>query len=103
MSHDQYASEFKQRLNNTQEKALIAQINRLTDCGIPLTARIVRNLAEEVIGSSVGKNWTSDFVRRHKNELKSLYLWNIDKKRMNSEYGPIFKQYFNLVSFNGSN
>ena len=77
MSHAECASEFKQRLTAAQEDSLILQINRLTHRGIPPTVRMVRNLAEEVIDGPVGKNWTSDFVRRHKDRVKSLYLRNI--------------------------
>ena len=52
--------------------------NQFPDChGLPPTSRIVRNFAEETIGESVGKNWTSDFVRRYKDRFKSLYLRNI--------------------------
>ena len=61
-----------------QEEALIQQINRLTDRGMPPTSGMVRNLAEEVIGRPVGKNWTGDFVKRYKNRLTSVYLRNID-------------------------
>ena len=71
-------SECRQRLTNSQEEVLIGHINKLTDRGLPPTSQIVRNLAEEIAGSSVGKNWTSDFVQRHKDRLKSLYLRNID-------------------------
>ena len=100
MSRQDATSEYIQRLTNSQEEALIDQINRLTDRGIPPTSRIVRNLAEEVLNGPVGKNWTGGFVRRHKERLKSLYLRNIDKLRIQSEYGPIFKQFYDLVSLN---
>ena len=100
MSRQDAASEYIQRLTNSQEEALIGQINRLTDRGIPPTSRIVRNLAEEVLNGPVGKNWTGGFVRRHKERLTSLYLRNIDKVRVQSEYAPIFKQFYDLVSLN---
>jgi hypothetical protein len=64
---------------------------------MPPTARIVRNLAEEIIGGSVGKNWTGDFVKRHKNRLTSLYLRNLDRQRVKSEYAPLFEQFYNMV------
>jgi hypothetical protein len=41
---------FRQCLTNAQEETLIAQINKLTDRGIPPTSHIVRNLAEEIRG-----------------------------------------------------
>ena len=68
------SSEYKQRLSGPQEEALIHLINSLTDRGLPPTSRIIRNLAEELLGGPVGKNWTGDFIKRHKDRLKSLYL-----------------------------
>ncbi len=57
------ASKYRQRLTFVQEETLIKHINSLTDRGLPPTSRIVRNLAEEIIGGSVGKNWTGEFVK----------------------------------------
>ena len=84
-------SECRQRLTIQQEEVLIGQINKLTDRSIPPTSQIVRNLAEEIAGSSVGKNWTGTFIRRHKERLKSLYLRNIDNLRTKAEYAPLFQ------------
>ena len=100
VSRHEINSEYKQRLNCIQEEALIAQINRLTDRGIPPTSQLVRNFAQEMIGDSVGKNWTGDFVKRHKDRLKSLYLRNIDSQRTRSEYLPVFQLFYDLVLFN---
>jgi hypothetical protein len=52
---------------------------------------MVKNFAEEIIGRKGGKNWVSQFCRRHESELKSLYLRNIDNLRVKGEYGPIYK------------
>ena len=57
-------SGYRQNLTFAQEQVLIGQINRMTDCRLPPTSRIVKNFAEEVIGRLIGKNWTSDFVKR---------------------------------------
>lgn len=97
MSHEAASSEFKQRLTNTQEETLIQRINLLTDRGMPPTSQIVRNLAEEIIGASVNKNWTGGFVKRYKNRLKSVYLRNIDSQRVKSEYVSLMKQFYDLV------
>ena len=64
---------------------------------MPPTSGMVRNLAEEVIGRPVGKNWTGDFVKRYKNRLTSVYLRNIDSQRIKSEYALLFKQFYDLV------
>ena len=90
-------SEHRQNLTFAQEEVLIGQINRLTDRGLPPTNQIVRNFAEEILGRSVGKNWAGDFVKRYKGRLTSLYLHTIDKDRMNAEYAPMFKQFYDLV------
>ena len=78
VSRQASASEHRQCLTFVQEETLIGAINSLTDRGIPPTSRMVRNLAEEMIGRPVGKNWTGDFVKRHQSRLMSLYLRNID-------------------------
>ena len=91
------ASKYRQRLTFVQEETLIEHINRLTDRGLPPTSQIVRNLAEEMIGGPVGKNWTGSFVKRHKDRLLSLHLRNIDSQRVTAEYAPSFKLFFDLV------
>jgi hypothetical protein len=65
---------------------------------MPPTSQMVKNLAEEVIGRSVGKNWRANFVRRHQGELCSLYLHNIDNLHVKGEYAPTYKLFFDLVS-----
>jgi hypothetical protein len=60
-----YLSERRQCLTNEQEERLVDQINRLRDRGMPPTSQIVKNFAKEVIRRLVGKNWTSQFVKRH--------------------------------------
>src|SRR5450756_2686339 len=77
-SRQEATSVYHKLLTDTQEEALIDQINKLTARGLPPTSHIVRNLAEEMIGRDVNKNWTSNFVQRHSSRLKSLYLRNID-------------------------
>jgi hypothetical protein len=87
-------------LTDTQEEILITQINKLTVRGLSPTSHIVKNLAEEIVGHKVNKNWTAHFVKRHSSHLKSLYLRNIDNLRMKSEYGPHIQDFFDLVAFN---
>jgi hypothetical protein len=52
-------------LSKDQEEALIAQINKLSVRGLPPTTQIVKNLAEEIVGRELDKNWSARFVRRH--------------------------------------
>ena len=98
LSKQAAASKYRQCLTLVQEEALITHINSLTDRGIPPTSRIVRNLAEEMIGKPVGKNWTGQFVNRYKKRLKSTYLRNIDGQRVRAEYVPSFKCFYDMVT-----
>lgn len=52
---------------------------------------MVKSFAEEMIGRAVGKNWVSDFRRRHQSELKSLYLCNIEHLHVKGKFGPTYK------------
>ena len=80
-SVEQYQSEVGRRLNNAQEETLIGYIERLTLRGMPPTPRIVRNLAEEIVGEQIGVNWHANFVKHHKDQLTGVYLRDIDNKR----------------------
>jgi Tc5 transposase DNA-binding domain len=96
-SRAQFLSESSQCLTIEQEAVLIKHINRMTDRNIPPTAQIVRNLAEEMIGREVGKNWTGEFVHRYRQTLKSVYLSNIDHKRVKAKYAPMWQHFYDLV------
>ena len=88
----------RQCLTDLQERELIRRINDLSESQMPPTSRIVRNFAEELKGKSVGKNWVGQFVARHKSELKSMYLRNIDNLRVAAEYEPMFQLFYDNVS-----
>jgi hypothetical protein len=53
---EEAVSTYCQAFTNSQEKALVGIINRLTDYRKPLTSAIVKNLAEEIKGSFVKKS-----------------------------------------------
>ena len=93
-------SESRQRLTNEQEEVLIVHVNKLTNRGIPPTSQMVKNLAEEIAGCPVGKNWTGNFVKRHSNRLKSHYLRAIDNSRKKAEYVPRFRDFYERVESN---
>jgi hypothetical protein len=90
-------SQTHQCLSLAQEEALIGLINSLTDRSMPPTSQIVHNLAEELIGKPVGKNWVGKFVRRYKDRLNSVYLRTIDNKRVKAEYIPNLERFYKLV------
>jgi hypothetical protein len=87
-SKQEATSIYHKLLTNTQEEALINQINKLITRGLPPTTYIIKNLAEEIIRRDVNKNWTAGFVQRYLSRLKSLYLHNINNLPIKSEYGP---------------
>lgn len=87
----------RQKLTNTQEKTLIKHINNLSDRGFPPTPQIVKNLAEEVAGVALGKNWVSRFCGRHQDQLKSVYLRMIDHKRKLADNSHHFKYFYDQV------
>jgi len=96
---DQDASSlYRQCLTNEQERVLIDRINYLSEQQMPPTSRIVRNLAKEIKKEFVGKNWTGQFIHRHKDELKSMYLRNINNLRVVAKYAPSFELFFDTVS-----
>ena len=86
-----------QCLTNSQERALIQLINKLTDRRMPLTTVIIKNLTEEIREYTVGKNSIVSFVHRHKNKLKSLYLKSINNEYTKSEFAPVYKLFYKLV------
>ena len=96
-SRKEATSEHRQNLTTLQEQTLINHINHLSDRNLPPTAQIVQNIAKEIAGRSFGKNWTSNFIKRHQQVLKSLYLRNIDNQQVKAEYLPLFKYFYDMV------
>ena len=90
-------SENHQCLNNVQEDTLLRYIDRLTDKHIPPTTQIIKNLAEEILGGPVGKNWPARFIQRHKNRICSIYLRPLDRARVSSENANVFEHFYCLV------
>ena len=97
MSREAAKSEYWQNLTSAQEEVLIGRINYMTDRAIPPTPAFVKSLAEEIIQRPIGKNWVAEFVKRHQDRLKSVYLRNIDQKRVKSEYAPSYQLCYDLV------
>ena len=56
VSRTEATSIFRQRLNNTEEDTLLNYIDSLTDKYIPPTIKIIKNLVEEIVKESIGKN-----------------------------------------------
>lgn len=97
LSRSAAASRHSKNLSDSQEKQLLAWIEKLTNQGTPPTSQIVANMAEEIAGWQFGHNWVSRFCKRYKEDIKSLYLRPIDQKRVQAENAAIFKEYYSIV------
>src|ERR1700733_4511425 len=73
-SWEEYLSQDIQHLTNGQEKALIKRINYLTQRHMPPTCQIVKNLAEEICGHIVDKNYVNRFIRRHTKSPTTFFV-----------------------------
>ncbi len=85
------------RLTLVQEEVLIGFINDFTEKRMPPTSQIVKNVAEEIAGSKVGKNWVGQFTQRHKDRLHAAYLASIDSNRVKAEYLLVLKRFYDQV------
>ena len=90
-------SETRQWLTRVQEEVLIKHINDLSDYSLSLTTQIVKNLVEEIIHDIVEKNWVGQFIWQKQDQIKSLYLRNIDNLWAKADYAPIFKHFYDQV------
>jgi Tc5 transposase DNA-binding domain len=96
-SREEANSNFRQCLNSTQEDTLLSYIDSLTNRHIPTTGQIIRNLAEEIIQRPIGKNWTSEFIKRHSNRICSVYLRLLNRACVSAESVTIFERFYALV------
>jgi hypothetical protein len=90
------------KLTDAQETTLVGYINRLSDRGLPPTPQIVKNLAEEIIRNEIGPNWVARFIRRHHDQLKSVYLRTIDHKRKIADNSHYFQHFYDTVRARGA-
>ena len=97
VSHKVHAETTKRALNRAQENAVLGYIDLLTDKHIPPTVQIIQNLAEELIGHRLGKNWSSTFCQRYKDRICSVYLRPLDRARVAAENDSMFEHFYSLV------
>ena len=62
VSRREATTEFRQALNEAQEKVLLGYIRRLVTRGTPPTPSVVRNIAEEIHKGELGKHWVGRFI-----------------------------------------
>src|ERR1700722_6215375 len=98
MSRADFLSESIQCLTVDQERVVVGFINMLTDRSCTPTSQIVRNVAEEVSGGTVGKNWVARFSTRYKSQLHVGYLGLIDSARVKADNIHLISQFYTQVS-----
>lgn len=96
-SRQEANSNHRQLLNDVQEDTILRYIDELTKRHIPPTSQIITNLVEEMLQRPVGKNWTSNFIKRHSKRICSIYLAPIDHSRATAESVPVFERFYAFV------
>src|ERR1700739_3741274 len=84
-------------LSQAHEQRLLRYIDELTRRGLPPNHYNVRVFASNICGKWPGKNWTYEFVRRHKDVITSQYLTGFDIARKKADNWVSMKQYFDLI------
>ena len=81
-------------LTPVQEKILIDRINEFSIRGIPPTPQFIENLIVEFINEYIGKHWVNHFVKRHNDQLETIFFDNIDYARHVIDNNYHFQHYF---------
>jgi transposase-like protein len=81
-------------LTNAEEDVLVRYINDLNARGLPPTPQIMKNLTEEIANTNLRPNWTTRFLQRKKNVLRSVYLTTIDHKRKISDNSHHYEYFY---------
>ena len=89
--------ESKCLLSRVQQKILVKHINQCSSKGFAPTIAIVRNMAEEIAKKMPRKNWVSQFIKTHNDELDSGFLDTIDIARQKADNWWEYKLYFDKV------
>jgi transposase-like protein len=90
-------AESRRALNDRQEEELINYIQHLCERCLPPTPKIVANIAQELCGRRLSKNWSSRFVARHKHRLDARYLNTIDLARHRADSRSNYEAYFAII------
>jgi len=85
-------------LNNQQERSLIDYIDELSRGSAAPTPAMVTAFASQIAGRAPGHCWVSRFVNRHRSELDSTYLNNLDLERHHADSVYSHEVYYNTVN-----
>ena len=86
-----------QFLNTIQLKVLIKYINDLTECGLPFTVTIVKNIVTKIIGRQLGHNWLICWLAAYKDKLKLGYFAPINIAQKKADLALYYSLYFELL------
>lgn len=96
-SRTESVSRNKRNFSDIEEQELIAYMERLSNCGIYLTPRMLNNIAGRRLGRAVGRNWSARFVRRNAQYLTGVYLNGFDKVRKIAQQPDDIDKFFENV------
>jgi hypothetical protein len=66
---------------------------------MPPTSQTVKNVAQELCRTTVGKNWVGCFVKRYIDRLRAAYLRTIDSQRVSAEFWPLIDLFYVQVKY----
>ncbi|KAL6410938.1 DDE superfamily endonuclease, CENP-B-like protein [Ilyonectria robusta] len=89
---------YKSRLSKEQERDLIAYIHKLSSRGIPPTLPMIKNFAQDIAKTEVGKNWPYSFVQRNRDELGCTWFDGLDIARKKGDNASRYRAYFELIT-----
>ncbi|TYJ58156.1 hypothetical protein B9479_001252 [Cryptococcus floricola] len=96
-AHFSLASSAPRHLSEAQEMQLVDKINMFAGRGTLLSTQNVKEYAETICGHSLGRNWVSTFVTRHRRTLVSRYWKYQDKGRFDAASIESLESFFKLL------
>lgn len=85
-------------LSLAQEKAILAEIDAYAQQGTLLTPANIAELAKELCGSQLSKNWASKFVNRPGDQLDAKYYVVQEAARLKADTLGTRQAFYRLVS-----
>lgn len=85
------------KVSLAQEDALIDRIAMYAELGLCMTPGQIKDLAERLIGESLGINWASKFIKRNADRIKSGHLGYLDAYRVTADTRETREAFYALV------
>ncbi len=84
-------------LSIEQEGVLLGEINAYAERGTLLTPSHITQLATALAGHPLGQNWTSTFLKRHKERVSSKFYRVQEVARLNADTPSNRQAFYSLV------